>query len=77
MAAGRLLANKANYTITPKELFRLNNGPVVRLRAYPGPRRPPGLFDLLTYQGKVKPKALNPSTYEGENLHLCDLNMVD
>jgi hypothetical protein len=66
-----------SYTITPKELFRLNNGPVVRLRAYPGPRRPPGLFDLLTYQGKVKPKALTPSTYEGENLHLCDSNMVN
>lgn len=57
-----------SYSITPKEIFRLNNGPIVRLRAYPGPRRPPGLFDLLTYAGKVKPKALSATTYKGEGL---------
>ncbi|PLB47327.1 hypothetical protein P170DRAFT_511951 [Aspergillus steynii IBT 23096] len=56
-----------SYTTIPKELFRINNGPVVRLRAYPGPRRPPGLFDLLTYAGKVKPKALSPTTYKAPN----------
>ncbi|EGE09016.1 hypothetical protein TEQG_07929 [Trichophyton equinum CBS 127.97] len=53
-----------SYSVIPKELFRINNGRVVRLRAYPGPRRPPGLFDLLTYNGMVQPKALNPATYQ-------------
>ncbi|EFQ99476.1 hypothetical protein MGYG_02487 [Nannizzia gypsea CBS 118893] len=39
------------YSVIPKGLFHINNGRVVGLRAYPGPRRPPGLFDLLTYWG--------------------------
>ncbi|GBF66430.1 hypothetical protein TMEN_9150 [Trichophyton mentagrophytes] len=56
-----------SYSVIPKELFRINNGRVVRLRAYPGPRRPPGLFDLLTYNGMVQPKALNPATYQPPN----------
>ncbi|DAA75528.1 TPA_exp: hypothetical protein A8136_1602 [Trichophyton benhamiae CBS 112371] len=56
-----------SYSVIPKELFRINNGRVVRLRAYPGPRRPPGLFDLLTHNGMVQPKALNPATYQPPN----------
>lgn len=60
-----------SYTKIPKDLFRINNGPVVRLRAHPGPRRPPGLFDLLTYEGKVKPKALREDTYRG-NFHFIN-----
>ncbi|RDW70458.1 uncharacterized protein DSM5745_07969 [Aspergillus mulundensis] len=56
-----------SYSIIPKELFRINNGPAVRLRAHPGPQRPLGLFDLLTYRGKVKPKALSPTTYKPPN----------
>ncbi|EGD87476.1 hypothetical protein H113_06073 [Trichophyton rubrum MR1459] len=56
-----------SYSIIPKDLFRINNGRVVRLRAYPGPRRPPGLFDLLTHNGMVQPKALNPATYQPPN----------
>ncbi|KMP05330.1 hypothetical protein DIZ76_015650 [Coccidioides immitis] len=56
-----------SYTTIPKELFRLNNGPAVRLRAYPGPQRPTGLFDLLTYSGNVRPKALSPTTYMAPN----------
>ncbi|WEW59977.1 hypothetical protein PRK78_005459 [Emydomyces testavorans] len=55
------------FTRIPKELFRLNNGKEIRLRAHPGPRRPWGLFDLLTEAGKVKPKALDPVTYEFPN----------
>ncbi|KAL4941592.1 hypothetical protein BDV06DRAFT_235991 [Aspergillus oleicola] len=56
-----------SYTVIPKEIFRINNGPIIRLRAYPGPRRPKGLFDLLTYEGKVQPKALNAFTYKPPN----------
>jgi hypothetical protein len=53
------------FTTFPKELFRLNNGPKIRLRAFPGPLRPDRSFDLLTEAGKVKPKALSPETYDG------------
>ncbi|KAL4954096.1 hypothetical protein BDW69DRAFT_194310 [Aspergillus filifer] len=53
-----------SYTVTPKEIFRINNGPLVCLRAYPGPKRPKGVFDLLTYEGKVQPRALNAATYQ-------------
>lgn len=58
----------ASYTTIPKELFRINNGPFIHLRGHPGPQRPIGLFDILTYGGKVRPKALNPATYRRENL---------
>ena len=54
------------YTKIPKELFRLNNGPKIRLRAYPSPFRPARSFDILTEGGAVKPKALNPETYDGK-----------
>lgn len=53
-----------SFTQIPKELFRLNNGPAIRLRAMEGPLRPQRSFDLLTDKGKVKPKALDPPTYE-------------
>ncbi|QSS59405.1 hypothetical protein I7I51_08840 [Histoplasma capsulatum] len=53
-----------SFTSIPKELFRLNNGAAIRLRARPGPLRPQGSFDLLTEAGKVKPKALAPASYE-------------
>lgn len=53
-----------SFTHMPKEIFRLNTGRAVRLRAHPAPVRPPGLFDLLTVDGKVRPLALNPATYE-------------
>ncbi|KAI2026587.1 hypothetical protein LOZ12_006611 [Ophidiomyces ophidiicola] len=39
------------FATVPRELFRLNNGPAVRLRARPGPTRPQGVFDLLTHNG--------------------------
>ena len=52
------------FKTLPKELFRLNNGPSIRLRAWP--TKPTGSYDLLTEAGKVKPKALNPNSYVGE-----------
>lgn len=64
MSINRFLAS---FTRIPKELFRLNNGPAVRLRAMEGPLRPQRSFDLLTEKGKVKPKALDPPTYEWPN----------
>ena len=54
------------FTKLLKELFRLNNGPTIRLRAYPAPVRPNGRFDILTESGMVQPKALSPETYEGK-----------
>lgn len=53
-----------SFTRVPKELFRLNAGTSIRLRAWPGPVRPQGKFDLLTTKGKVLPKALDPLSYE-------------
>ena len=52
------------FTQIPRELFRLNTGPAIRLRAQPGPVRPQRSFDLLTKAGKAQPKALYPATYE-------------
>ncbi|KAL8921734.1 MAG: hypothetical protein Q9172_003851 [Xanthocarpia lactea] len=48
-----------------KELFRVNNGPSIRLRA--SPNKPKGAYDLLTEGGKVKPKALDPNSYAAPN----------
>ncbi|OXV11237.1 hypothetical protein Egran_01002 [Elaphomyces granulatus] len=56
-----------SFTRIPNELFRLNTGTIIRLRAYPGPTRPKRRFDLLTMGGKVRPLALNPATYEWPN----------
>lgn len=54
------------FTILPKELFRLNNGPLVTLRHRFV--RTEGSYDVLLEGGKVIPKALNPLTYEGKYL---------
>ena len=54
------------FTTIPKELFRLNNGATIRLRAHSGPLKPQRSFDLLTEAGTVKPKALSPDTYDGK-----------
>ncbi|CAI7625725.1 unnamed protein product [Penicillium glandicola] len=56
-----------SFTQIPKDIFRVNSGPFIRLRAWPGPTRPHGVFDLLTTAGKVQPKALDPSSYEFPN----------
>lgn len=52
------------YTQTPKELFRLNNGRAVRLRSSPAFFKPLGAVDLFTVEGKARPLALNPASYE-------------
>ncbi|KAJ5470065.1 hypothetical protein N7530_007422 [Penicillium desertorum] len=52
-----------SFTQVPKDMFRVNSGISIRLRAWPGPTRPHGVFDLLTTAGKVQSKALDPATY--------------
>ncbi|KAJ5580250.1 uncharacterized protein N7459_006235, partial [Penicillium hispanicum] len=51
----------------PTELFRVNRTATINLRAKPGLSRPRTIFDLLTFDGKVQPKALNPGTYESDS----------
>ncbi|MCJ1364640.1 hypothetical protein MMC16_003754 [Acarospora aff. strigata] len=53
------------FKILPKELFRVNNGPSIRLRAWP--TKPKGSYDLLTEAGKVKPKGLDSKSYAAPN----------
>lgn len=55
------------FNVMPKEIFRINNGIFVRLRDYPGPVKPKGVFDLLTKDGKVHPSVLNPQDYDFPN----------
>ncbi len=62
------------FKILPKELFRVNNGPSISLRALP--TKPQGSYDLLTEAGKVKPKALDPKSYAGEILIVNDSSGV-
>jgi hypothetical protein len=52
------------FRVVPKELFRVNNGRRIALREWT-PKRT-YTFDIFTEHGKVKPKALDPETYEGE-----------
>lgn len=51
------------FTVIPKEFFRANNGLIVTLRDRAIKKT--GSYNLLTEAGKVKPKALDPSTYTG------------
>lgn len=54
------------YRRFPKELFRLNNGPQIRLREYK--LRRGGSFDVLAdASGNIKPRALDLNTYKGKN----------
>lgn len=55
----------AKFTAMPKEMFRLNMGTSVALRDGVVKRR--GAFDIWTYAGKVKPKALDPDSYVGKS----------
>jgi hypothetical protein len=55
------------YNKFPKELFRVNSGSAVKLRVYK-PRHP--YFDFVPEGGLVVPKALNPSTYQGQSVFL-------
>ncbi|KAK2760228.1 hypothetical protein FQN54_002295 [Arachnomyces sp. PD_36] len=55
------------FNSTPKEIFRINSGRLIRLRAHPGPVKPQGVFDLLTRDGKVHPSILNAQDYDFPN----------
>ncbi|KAE8353375.1 hypothetical protein BDV28DRAFT_157068 [Aspergillus coremiiformis] len=46
------------FNIFPKELFRLNNGNIIRVRD--GTVKKVGSFDVISEDGKLKPKALEP-----------------
>ncbi|UNI13307.1 hypothetical protein JDV02_000064 [Purpureocillium takamizusanense] len=48
----------------PKELFRVNNGPFVKLRVWSPQRH---TYDIFIEQGLVVPKALDPSSYVTPN----------
>lgn len=48
----------------PKELFRVNNGPQIKLRTWGSQRH---MYDIIVASnGMVEPKALNKLTYVGE-----------
>jgi hypothetical protein len=53
----------AVFSKFPKELFRVNNGRQIKLRVWT-PRR--HVYDIFAANGRVEPKALEPSTYVGE-----------
>ncbi|RNJ56495.1 hypothetical protein D7B24_007215 [Verticillium nonalfalfae] len=48
----------------PKELFRVNNGSAVKVRAWSPKRR---TYDIVVENGVVRPKALEPSSYVAPN----------
>ncbi|KAL9030708.1 MAG: hypothetical protein Q9196_001206 [Gyalolechia fulgens] len=55
------------FTVFPKEMYRIHSGQQFRIRHHPT-RPPPGtIYDLVTEDGLVKPKALNATTYEFPN----------
>ncbi|KND92483.1 hypothetical protein TOPH_02733 [Tolypocladium ophioglossoides CBS 100239] len=54
----------ATFRSFPKELFRVNNGPQIRIRPW-SPKR--HVYDILVKNGRVQPKALDPSTYRAPN----------
>jgi hypothetical protein len=52
----------------PKELFRVNNGPAVKVRSWRPNRY---AYDIVPENGFVKPKALDPLTYVGQSAQLA------
>lgn len=63
------------YRRFPKELFRLNNGPQIRLREYK--LRQGNSFDVLANaSGNIEPRALNLSTYKGKSDATCSYPFV-
>lgn len=59
----------AVYRVLPLELFRVNNGPIIRLRDKASVQTRPGqraIYDIASYGGIVFPKALNAGTYRGQ-----------
>ncbi|KAI0972089.1 hypothetical protein F4678DRAFT_68024 [Xylaria arbuscula] len=61
MSSPRLLGV---FRIFPKELFRVNNGRYVNVRAQQPGRH---IYDIVAQNGRVEPKALNPQTYVAPN----------
>ena len=63
------------YRKFPKELFRINKGPQIRLREYK--LRHGNSFDVLANaSGNIEPKALDPSTYAGKYDITCSYYFV-
>lgn len=57
------------YKKFPKELFRLNKGPYVRLREYKSRRGP--CYDVVANNdGNVEPRALDLATYAGKRVKI-------
>ena len=55
------------YKKFPRELFRLNKGPKIRLREFKTRKGP--LYDVVANdKGKIEPKALYPATYTGKTI---------
>ncbi|OAA63639.1 hypothetical protein SPI_03802 [Niveomyces insectorum RCEF 264] len=54
----------AVFNTLPKELFRVNNGPYVRLRDWSVRRQ---VYDVVSQNGRIMPKALDASTYQAPN----------
>ena len=52
------------FRTIPLRLFRVNNGPTTKLRAFDA-RPSRRSFDLLTVKGRAVPRALMPKTYKG------------
>jgi hypothetical protein len=60
-----------SYRILPKELFRINNGPLVRLRPWDTVRKPRRFDIYLTDEGIALPKALDRASYKGKPNKSC------
>ena len=60
-----------SYRILPKELFRINNGLLVRLRPWDSFRKPRRFDIYLTEEGIALPKALDRASYKGKSNKSC------
>lgn len=56
-----------SYRILPKELFRINNGLLVRLRPWDSLRKPRRFDIYLTDESIALPKALDRASYKAPN----------
>ena len=66
-----------SYKILPKELFRINNGLLVRLRPWDSLRKPRRFDIYLTDEGIALPKALDRASYKGKQTNLAwDLPLI-
>ncbi|KAE8349465.1 hypothetical protein BDV28DRAFT_160463 [Aspergillus coremiiformis] len=53
------------FNIFPKELFRMSNSRIIRVRD--GAVKKTGSIDVISEDGKLKPKALQSDTYSSPN----------